>query len=83
MFTAKDKATYAINQVPENTTKMPAILSVPINTLPVKYNVEILGNIKKLKWKVEDNQLKIQIPETLQNQPPRPVAWVVKITEAK
>ena len=80
-FTQKEDAIYAIYLAEEGETAPPSKIS--ISSFQPKDGAEItmLGVKEVLKWRKTDNGFEVEIPESLQKNPPAEHAWALRISK--
>ncbi len=77
-FTQKDKTFFAIYLANENQTEMPAEINISSIDVNKKTKITLLGKNGVLKWKKENDLIKILIPEKYRKNPPCRHAYVLK-----
>ncbi|MEW6194008.1 MAG: alpha-L-fucosidase C-terminal domain-containing protein [Bacteroidota bacterium] len=75
----KDGTIYAIYLADENEKNIPAEIKIPESVANDKSNFTFLGSNEKLTIEKTGSDLIINIPKTIQKNPPCRDAWVVKI----
>jgi len=80
-FTQKENAIYAIYLAGDEETTPPASISVTSFQPEDATEITMLGTYKKLKWRKEEQGFVVDIPESLQKNPPSEHAWTLKITK--
>ncbi len=80
---SKDGTIYAVYLAEKDETNPPA--KIRLSTIKAKKNTKItmLGVRSELKWQMVENGLSVDIPESVQNNPPCRFAWTLKITKRK
>jgi len=76
-FTQKGNAVYAIYLAGEDEKIMPARITTAVPVKPK--SIELLGSDKPLRWAIEGERVRIDVPESVCKQPPCQHAWVFKI----
>ena len=79
VFTKKTNEVFAIYQVPENETAMPATVLIPYTPKRTITTVQLLGSTKKLSFTVTEKGIVVNIPKSLVAAPPNAWAWVFQI----
>jgi len=79
VFTKKTNEVFAIYQVPENETAMPATVLIPYTPKRTVTAVQLLGSTKKLSFTVIEKGIVVNIPKSLVAAPPNAWAWVFQI----
>lgn len=75
----EDGTTYAIYLAGENENLLPGAISLRNLPVPQFSNIELLGCSGKLTWSRHGDNIEIQIPEEIRNNPPCRYAWTFKI----
>ncbi|MCB0531947.1 MAG: alpha-L-fucosidase [Lewinellaceae bacterium] len=81
VFTQKGEILYAIYLADEQETKMPGQIRLTGLALSSTARVELLGVETKISQKMEGGDLLLQLPESIQQNPPCGYAWVFKIQQ--
>lgn len=79
----KDGSVYAIYLADKNEKNPPS--KILLSSIQPEKNAKLtmLGSKKKLKWKPVGEGFEVEIPESIQKNPPCSHAWVVKISKVK
>ncbi len=75
----KDGAVYMIYLAGENETTPPSKIWFSMLELPEDAEAGMLGIKEKLAWERVGNGIVVNVPESLQKNPPCAFAWVIKI----
>jgi alpha-L-fucosidase len=77
---AKDGSIYAIYLGGENEIEIPETITIPSFPKGKTASVELIGSNIKLDWKVNDQEIILQIPGKIRRNPPCKYAWAFKIS---
>ncbi len=77
----KDGIAYAIYLADENEKTVPSQIKLESISASAINSVNILGVKENLKWKQSGNGIIVDIPATVQNNPPCQNAWVIKVSK--
>jgi len=79
----KDKSVNAIYLAGETETTLPTVVRIKGIKPAKKATIQLLGAKNNMKWKIENGEIVIAIPASLQKTPPCNYAWTFKISQVE
>ncbi len=79
-FTALESGVVHAIYLAEDGETLPAEWSLPAISLSEPEKIELLGYPKPLRWRRHNQEIVVIIPKEVQNTPPNPYAWTLRIT---